>query len=191
MDCFEQVVAKLIEQNGKWIRHNVRINITKEEKRLIGSPNMPRPEIDIVAYDVSTNMLELWEVKSFLDSKGVRYNDIRTEYTVTKGKYKLLTSPNYRKIITNKLKKEWIEKGLIKKDTKIIYGFAIGNVNLKDEEKIKNHLQKRKWLFKLPNDILNELKSLEKEGYEDNLITIVTKIILRGNNENKSKYNKK
>jgi len=69
MDYFERLVANIIEKESKWVKVNVKINLTKDEKAQTGKPSIPRPDIDIVAYNTKTNILEIWEVKSFLGNR--------------------------------------------------------------------------------------------------------------------------
>lgn len=57
MDAFEQIVAGLLRQEGYWTWNGYKINLTKDNKREIGKPTMPHPEIDILAYKVSENQL--------------------------------------------------------------------------------------------------------------------------------------
>ena len=46
------------------------MELTKEEKREIGKPSMPRHEIDILAYKPAQSELMWVECKSYLDSTG-------------------------------------------------------------------------------------------------------------------------
>lgn len=80
MDYFENIVFKIIESENKWVRQNVKVNLTVQEKRATGKHSIPRPDIDIVPYNAKTNVLEFWEVKSFLDSSGVKFSEIDNEY---------------------------------------------------------------------------------------------------------------
>jgi hypothetical protein len=36
MDAFEQVVSEILWTSGFWVRASVKVELTKEEKRLIG-----------------------------------------------------------------------------------------------------------------------------------------------------------
>lgn len=56
MNAFEDIVAYYFEEEGYWVRKTVKVNISKEEKKLIGLPSMPRPEIDLVALKVKENL---------------------------------------------------------------------------------------------------------------------------------------
>ena len=71
MNSFESLVGMLLEREGFWVRHSVKVNLTKEEKRNIGRPSSPRWELDLVAYKGATNELKIVECKSYLDSVGV------------------------------------------------------------------------------------------------------------------------
>jgi hypothetical protein len=78
MDAFEQVVAGLLFREGYWVTQGYKVELTKEEKRLIGKPCSPRWEIDLLAYKGSTKELLAVECKSYLDSVGVPAADIIT-----------------------------------------------------------------------------------------------------------------
>ena len=71
MDFFEQIVARLMEEEGYWVRQGVRADLSKAQKESLGNPTMPRPQVDIVGYSPKQRELVFLEVKSFLDSRGV------------------------------------------------------------------------------------------------------------------------
>jgi hypothetical protein len=50
MDAFEQVVSEILWMSGFWVRTSVKVELSKEEKRLIGRHSSPRWELDIVGY---------------------------------------------------------------------------------------------------------------------------------------------
>jgi hypothetical protein len=62
MDAFEIIVGQCLEEKGYWVRHSVKVELTKEEKREIGLPTMPRAEIDLVALSVKSDQLMIVEV---------------------------------------------------------------------------------------------------------------------------------
>lgn len=68
MDAFELIIGQLLEEEKYWVRLSVKINLSPNEKRTIKKPSTPRPEIDIAAYDVNSDTVYLFEVKSFHDS---------------------------------------------------------------------------------------------------------------------------
>jgi hypothetical protein len=72
LDAFEQLVSEILWMEGYWVRTPVKVELTKEEKRLIGRHSSPRWEIDIVAYNAGKNLLRIVECKIYFDSTGVR-----------------------------------------------------------------------------------------------------------------------
>jgi hypothetical protein len=184
MDAFEQIIGQLLEEEKYWIRHSVKIELSKKEKQDIGTPCTPRPEIDIVALDQSSNAIYLLEVKSFLDSSGVVFEQVTDNQDQQKGRYKLLTSDNYRKVISARLLEDWIKIGIITKDTKINFGLIAGKVhsdkkNPNRETDLKNYFANKNWLFWGPTEIKDKIRKLAAKGYENNAVTIATKILTR------------
>ena len=173
MDYFENIIKKILEGEDKWVRQNVKVNLSPAEKKMAGKPSMPRPDIDIVSYKPSTNTIELWEVKSYLDSPGVNLKDIQ------EGRYKILTSKKYQKIIINRLTEDWIKQGLVKKNPTVKMALATGRMVKKYETKIKEHCKKMNWRLLSPTDIKEGLKKLADLSYENDPYTIASKIIFR------------
>ena len=75
MNVFEDIVAQYLENQGYWVKQSVKVNISVKDKRTIGLPTMPRPEIDIVAFRAKGNELLMIEAKSYIDSQGVYFGD--------------------------------------------------------------------------------------------------------------------
>jgi hypothetical protein len=148
VDHFEAIIKTLLEHKGHWVRQSFKVNLTKQEKRDIGKHSIPRPEIDLLAYNVSTNSITALEAKSYLDSPGVRYNELCESYDVPEGRYKLFTCKNYRNIVFSRLKKDLIEINMANEATAVSLGLAAGNVYQSKSEDIKN-------LFKQSHTILN------------------------------------
>ena len=71
MDAFEQLVSEILWIEGHWVRTSVKVELTKEEKKIICRPSSPRWELDIVAYCGRDNVLRVVECKSYIDSRGV------------------------------------------------------------------------------------------------------------------------
>jgi len=173
------LAGQLLDADKYWVKHSVKIELTKEEKLEISGESIPRPEIDIIAMDVSLNTVYLFEIKSYLDSKGVDYEDVIKETTKQEGYYKLLTCKNYRNVLTKRLKKDWLAKGFINKATKFSYGLIAGKVYKKREAELGKYCKKKKWLFWGASIIKEKLNELSGKGYENNAVTIAAKLILR------------
>ena len=179
MNQFESIIKTLLEAEGYWVRSSLKINVSKLDKVKIGKHSIPRPEIDLLAYRPNSNKLIAMEVKSFLDSPGVRLNKLLESHEVPEGQYKLLTCENYRDIVVAQLKEDLITYGMALSDTTIQIGLAAGNVYGKDEPAIRELFNKKDWLFWGPTEIREKLKILSDSGYSNDTATMVSKILLR------------
>jgi Holliday junction resolvase-like predicted endonuclease len=137
MNAFEDIVKLFLEEEGYWVRQSVKVHrITKEDKRKLENPSMPTPEIDVVAYKAEENELLLVEVKSLLDSYGVHFEAVSGINQKEGERYKLFTNDLFRQIITDRLKEEYLQLGLINNATKIKYALAAGKIHPKQDEAI-------------------------------------------------------
>lgn len=179
MDYFESIIKRLLEEEGYWVRQSFRVNLSKEEKRLVGKPSIPRPEIDLVAYKPSSNVVLAIEAKSYLDSYGVRYKELDVEHEIPKGRYKLFTCTNYREIVFNRLKDELVSDGMIEIDVSVQLGLAAGNVYQNRSNEIRNLLLSKNMQFWSPKDIKNKLSAFSNLKYENDPVIITAKLLLR------------
>ena len=179
MDAFEQIIGQLLAEEKYWVRHSVKIDLTTEEKRSINKPSTPRPEIDIVAYNITTDMIYQLEVKSYLDRPGVVYEHVAIEQDVQTGRYKLLTARNYREILANRLHQDWCKSGHIRKSTRISFGLIAGKIYRNRELELRKYFEKQGWLFWGPAEIKSRILLLPEKGYENNAVTIAAKILTR------------
>lgn len=179
MDAFEQIVGQLLEEDKYWVRYSVKIDLSKDEKKLIGKPTAPRPEIDLVAFDIRANKIFLLEVKSFLDSTGVKYQDVTQIQTEQAGRYKLLTSENYRRVLAERLRTDWLQSGHINRQTQIGFGLIAGNVYMHQDESLEKYFTDKGWLFWGPQKIKEKVRQLSDKGYENNAVTIAAKLLMR------------
>ena len=179
MDYFETLIKTLLEHEGFWIRQSFKVNLTKQEKRDIGKPSIPRPEIDILSYNPKDDRIIAFEAKSFLDSLGVKLIDLEQSFKIPEGRYKLFTCDNYRSIVFNRLKHDLIDLGLCTQNTRIDLGLAAGNVYQSKSEIIRLMFQKRGWAFLSPEDIRDKVTNLVSKGYENEPSIITAKILMR------------
>ena len=163
MDHFEGIVETLLEAEGYWVRRSFKVNVTKEEKRLIGKPSIPRPEIDLLALSFAKNQVIAFEAKSFFDSSGVNFNELNTTHDVPEGRYKLFTSDRYRTIVFQRLLAELISLGMANTDTTIHLGLAAGNVHPGHTPLIKDYMRRNNWHFWSPEDIKTAICILRLE----------------------------
>jgi len=184
MNAFEDIVRLYLEEEGYWVRQSVKVNISKQDKRDIGTYSMPRPEIDLVALNVKENELLLVEVKSYLDSYGVYYGavsgKVSKKYEEKDVKrYRLFNDSKFREIVTERLKEEFLEKGLINKETKVNYALAAGHIKYpEDEQNIRDYFlkQKEKWILFSEKDIKDKIRKFAEKGWEDNVVTMTAKL---------------
>jgi len=182
MNAFEDIVKLYLEEEGYWVRQSVKVNISKQDKVDIGLPSMPRPEIDLVALNVEKNELLLVEVKSYLDSYGVYFEAVSDKNDKLAGRYRLFTDDKLREIVTKRLREEYLEQGLIDKNTTVNYALAAGHIHSpEDVPKIRDYFskQKEKWILFPPKDIKEKVKELAEKGWEDNPVTMTAKLILK------------
>ncbi len=179
MDYFESIVKTLLEENGYWCRQSFKVNVTKEEKRQIGKHSIPRPEIDVVAFKPSEGRILAVEVKSYLDSPGVRVEELKQRYELPTGLYKLFTCASYRDILFRALERDLMESGLIDKPYPIQLGLAAGKVYKKAEIELKTLLEDQGMFFWGPSDIKSGMTKLASKGYENDPVVIAAKLLVR------------
>lgn len=180
MDYFEEITCKILEEKGYWIRRSFKVELTKKEKRDIGKPSIPRPEIDILAFNQKRNLVVAIEAKSYLDSPGVRYSDLIKIHKAPQGRYKLFTSNRYRKIVFGRLSTQLMDCGMINNNTILTLGLIAGNVFKRESNRIKDYfLQKSpKWYFWGPEEIRDCVKGFAQMGYDNNPAVITAKLLL-------------
>lgn len=179
MDHFESIVMTLLEAEGYWVRRSFKVCLTKPEKCEIGKPSLPRPEIDLLAFRFSSNEVLALEAKSFLDSAGVKVEQLRAEHDVPEGRYKLFTSARYRAVVLGRLRQDLIRDGMGNDSTTITLGLAAGKVYQERSEEIRKYMASRSWFFWSPDDIKQRVKQLAKRGYENDPAIITAKILER------------
>ncbi len=180
MDYFESIVKTLLENEGYWTRQSYKVNVTKEEKRLIGKATIPRPEVDLIAYKPETAEVLVIEVKSYLDSTGVNLSHLQENYTVPQGRFKLFTCDNYKNIVFERLNLDLLSEGLIQNELPIRLGLVAGNVHKNSEEEMKSYFNESNMFFWGPSDVKARIEALAKKGYENEPTIIAAKVLLRG-----------
>src|SRR6266481_2835604 len=100
MNSFENLVATVLRRQGWWIHVNYKVELTREDKREIELPSVPRWELDLVGYKADTNTVRFIECKSYLDSPGVRYAAFEDPPdTVHAQRLKLFVKPELRRVV--------------------------------------------------------------------------------------------
>lgn len=189
VDAFEALVGMLLERQGYWIRSGVKVELSKEEKRQIGKFSSPRWELDIVAYKGSDNSLLVVECKSFLDSRGVTAAALAGPAEGRKDRYKLFRDRRLRDVIFRRLKTQLIDAGFCGPSPKTTLCLVAGHVaGEQDRTLLRKHFEAQGWRFWDDEWLRASLRALPQSGYENNISTVVAKLLLR--NEHKVRKSK-
>jgi len=180
MNAFEEIVAGLIWQEGYWTHVGYKVNLPKPQKRELGKPSMPRPEIDILAYRATDNSLLWVECKSYLDSRGVTIDALTGKDERSAQRYKVFTQPEYRRIVTAELTKQVVSAGLARPNPTVKYSLVTGHIATDpDREELHEHFAEHGWILYDENWLKRGLEGLSASGYEDDVATVVAKLFAR------------
>lgn len=181
MELFEGIIKTLLEHEGYWVRQSFKVNLTKEEKRVIGKHSIPRPEIDLLAFKPGTNSMIVLEAKSYFDSPGVKISELLEHHEIPEGRYKLFTCENYRNIVFTRLIKDLVHYGLAESDINLQLGLVAGNVYQNKSDDIAEYFDSNGWFFWSPETVKHKVNALAELSYENNTAIITAKILMRGN----------
>lgn len=180
MDSFEQIVAGLLRKEGFWTWNGYKINLTKQNKKDIGKPSMPRPEIDILAYKVSENELLWVECKSYLDSQGVIYKSLADPVNGLASRYKVFTEEKFRTIAKEVLIEQVVIEGLVLPNPSLKFCLVTGHIaNTTDRTKLHEFFSQKGWLLFDEVWLKERLDKLSISDYEDDVAVIVAKLFAR------------
>ena len=181
MDAFEQLVSEILWMEGYWVRTSVKVELTKEEKRLIGRHSSPRWELDIVAYKGAQNLLRIVECKSYFDSVGVRASAFDGSNPEHAKRYKLFNDAELRRVVFNRLCLQLGASGACGNAPEIRLSLAAGKVrNETDRTAIRAHFEKQGWELWDEPWLRERLQRMARQGYENQVSAVVAKLLLRG-----------
>jgi predicted transcriptional regulator len=179
MDNFQAIIRTLLEADHFWVQSSFKVDLRLEEKRQLEKPKIPRPEIDLLALNFEQNEVLVVEAKSFVDSPGMRVEELAEEQDIPAGRYKLFTSKRYRTIVFNRLLLQLCEYGMASADTKISLVLAAGNVYKNQSAAIQELFLTKGFIFWSPEEITEKVTALAKRGYQDDAAIITAKILLK------------
>lgn len=179
MNHFEGIIKTILEHDGYWVRQSFKVELTKQEKREIGKPSLPRPEIDLLAFKQSENKILALEAKSYLDSGGVHLDELQKHYDIPEGRYKLFTCYKYQRILFDRLMDNLMNIGMADMKTRIILGLVAGKVYRSNSNDVQEYFNKKNWFFWGPDEIKNKLNELAQSRYENDPAIITAKILMR------------
>jgi len=180
VDAFETIAARFFEVQGYWTRIGVKVDITKPEKVALNNASMPRPEIDVVAWKPSTNQLLVIECKSYLDSTGVRVEHLHGRADVENDKFKLFNRAALRAAIVTALIRQLRAEGLfVGPDPAVQFILIAGKIYSDHEAKVRACCDEVGWRLIAPSELAAGVRKFARRGYENDVITIVTKLLER------------
>lgn len=178
MDSFEQVVATILDREGYWVRTSVKVRLTGDEKREIGRPSSPRWELDVVAYSGTRNELLVVECKSYLDSSGVRFTSFDGPTAENETRYKLFSDEVLRGVVLRRLESELVEQGFCPAGTVATLCLAAGKI-YGDPAPLRNVFAKNGWRLIEVDWLVEGLRKLADESYDNSVASVVAKLLLR------------
>jgi hypothetical protein len=177
LDHFESIISTLLEADNYWVRRSFKVKLTGNDKLLTCKRCIPRPEIDLLAFDFFRNEVIALEVKSYLNSPGVKLIDLQQDHDLSEGLYKLFTSKRYRDIVLLRLHQQLIDCGMANEHTKVTLGLAAGKVYQSKSDSIRELLEGKGFKFWSPEYIKNKVMELAKLPYENDQAIITAKIL--------------
>lgn len=179
MDFFESIARRILEDAGYWTRVSVRAELTKKQKKQLGKPSLPRPEVDILAYKPKTKELIFFEVKSFLDSTGVIPSALHPTTIWKPNRYKLLTLRKYQRLVVATIIQRFQRDGLIAGRPKVRFGLIAGKVKGNREDEVAAIAKLYRWEFIGPCGLQAKIAALAETDYENCPIVMTSKILGR------------
>jgi len=180
MDAFEQIAARLFEVQGYWTRIGYAVELTKPQKVAVGEPSLPRPQLDVIGYKPTTNELLVIECKSYLDSRGVMHAGFHGHEDAKKDVYKMFNRARLREMVLSCLVAQLRREGLIiGPDPTVRLVLVAGKVHSTDEPKLRALFAEKGWTFVGPSEVVAGLRAFADRGYENDVVTFVTKLLER------------
>lgn len=180
MNAFESLVTSLFERQGFWVRSNLKVDLTKAEKREIGRPSSPRWEIDLVAYKGRENQLMVVECKSYLDSRGVSISAFDGTSPEFAERFKLFSEQKLRKVVVGRLIEQLVAAGSVSEKPRVTLCLAAGKIaSENDRQLLKEHFTKNGWVLFDDEWLTGELTRISDGGYENEIADVVAKLLLR------------
>lgn len=178
MNAFESLIAGLMEREGFWVRPSLKVRLTKEEKRRIGRPSSPRWEIDLVAYKPGMNLLRFIECKSYLDSRGVSARSFNENGLHGASRFKLFKDATLRDIVLQRAVLDLVEQGYCLPNPTAVLCLATGKIQSQaDEINLREMFNQNGWELLTDIWIREGLRSIEGDGYENSVASIVAKLL--------------
>jgi hypothetical protein len=180
VDAFEDLVARVFRGEGYWTRQNYRITLTKQDKVALGKPSMPRPEVDVLAYQPVANKVIWAECKSYLDSSGVHIDAFNGRNVVFAKRLKLFNDATLRELVTQRLLEQLEAELLTRPGATIEYWLVAGRLASVCADELRGFFdqpRKPKWVLKDRTWLISHLQAIVEKGYDDDVVSMVAKLL--------------
>lgn len=177
MDAFEQLVAELLRADGYWVHQGYKIDLSKEDKRALGNPSMPRPEVDLVAYKPGTGELLSLECKSYFDSGGVHARDLLPGGRNPQ-RYKMFVNAELRTMVLDRLVDQLMESGSVIGRPVAKLGLVYGHATAVNADILGGHFADNGWELYGPDWIELHLRKMALRSYDNQVASVVAKLLL-------------
>ncbi len=177
MDAFEELVAEILRADGYWVHQGFKVNLDVDDKRALGNPSMPRPEIDLVAYKAATSELLAIECKSYFDSGGVHARDL-IDGGRNSHRYKMFVDASLRDVVLQRLGEQLATSGSIVSVAPRL-GMVCGHITRHNAERLSPWLEAQGWFLHGPDWIIERLHQMSRRSYDNQLASVVAKLLLR------------
>ena len=180
MDAFERLIATFLEGDGFWVRSSYKVRLRPSDKARIGRPSAPRWEIDLVAYKAGTNELRLVECKSFLDSRGVSGAAFDGSNERFASRFKVFNDDELRRTVQRNLVRQLVLAGSCAPRPRVTWCLAAGKIaSERSRHALKDLFESRRWMLMDEDWIAERLRTMATTGYENDVATMVVKLLLR------------
>lgn len=178
MDAFEQLVADIFRAKGYWVHQGYKVELSAGQKRALGNPSMPRPEIDLVAYRPGSGELLALECKSYFDSGGVHARDFDPDARGS-GRYKMFTRPELREIVLSALVDQLVEAKAVAGSPEPRLGLVFGHATAGNQAQLEEHFAEAGWQLYGPEWVCGQLRAMADQSYDNKVAAMVAKLLLR------------
>jgi hypothetical protein len=178
MDAFESLIATLLRRSGYWIHPSFKVDLTKEEKRVIGRPSTPRWELDLVAYRARGNQLLVVECKSYLDSYGVFFKSFDGSDQKSALRFKLFNDAALRDVVFSRLVAQLEATGSCNPSPTVQLCLVAGRIaSERDRMQLRQYFASKDWLLWDDEWLRAELLKASAAGYENDSHIVVAKLL--------------
>ena len=178
MEALERIVGELLRLDGYWVHNSYKVKLEKEDKRKLGTPTMPEPVLDLVAYKGNSNTVVVVECKNFLDSAGVQFRSFVDREHRSASRYKLFNQQERREVVFGRLENQLLSAGFVADEPEITLGLAASKFKSKEDRELTTaHFNERGWILWDDTWLLDRLRKMAQRGYENNTVRVIARVL--------------